>query len=506
MSGAPIWPESMTPFRARYAASYRRMKPTWTKRRPAPTSASMMRWQACVVVASGFSQKTGLPAAIDARTNSSWVGPQEQTITASTTSSPIRSSPVACTTAAGSVAATSFAAASRVSVTATTSAPDSTWVSRRMWSRPIIPVPMTPTLSVIGLVLSRGRGSVGPPAHRAETAADVVARRAGAYGERDVRLDGVEVLLDHRKDLAVQLAERVEERGHVRLAVGRLAHDAQLDRLGERHPLRERSSADGRVHRLEVHVGDPLGEPLDDLNVVAAAVGDVPGVQAEVDKLRFGVAEELLDPILGVDVGVRMRVEDELDAVLLVDDPGQLVRAGDQVLPLLEVEVSGVRRLARVLVGVLLGEMHQVLRADRCQELRLAAEVSDRLVERVPALVQAGEHGAAADPETPLSELVLQPTGVLWHETLGSQLGVDVAHCGDLVQVHLPRDLVGVLGKPHPPRVRCDAEAELGQIGHGVALWWLLGGGKVEAGVARVFDVRPPGGDDLRSRVERDAL
>ena len=59
------------------------------------------------------------------------------------------------------------------------------------------------------------------------------------------------------------------------------------------------------------------GSALDDLQVVAVAVGDVPGVQAQVDELRVGVVEELLDPILGVDVGVGVRVEHQLDAELL---------------------------------------------------------------------------------------------------------------------------------------------------------------------------------------------
>jgi hypothetical protein len=141
-------PLSTTSFIARYAASYRRMKPTWTSRRPASTSASMMREQASSVVASGFSQNTGLPAQREASTYSSCVGPQEQTMTASTLSSAIRSSPEACTVEPVSLDATSLATLSSASVTATTSAPDTTWVSRRMWSRPIIPVPMTPTRSV----------------------------------------------------------------------------------------------------------------------------------------------------------------------------------------------------------------------------------------------------------------------------------------------------------------------------------------------------------------------
>ena len=70
-------------------------------------------------------------------------------MTASTRSSAMRSSPVACTVASGSPAATSLATTSLASVTATTSAPETTWVSRRMWSCPIMPVPMTPTRSVM---------------------------------------------------------------------------------------------------------------------------------------------------------------------------------------------------------------------------------------------------------------------------------------------------------------------------------------------------------------------
>ena len=77
------------------------MKPTWTSRRPAAISASMIRRQASSVVASGFSQNTGLPAAIAASTYSSCVAPQDATSTASTPPSAMRSWPVGCTVAAG---------------------------------------------------------------------------------------------------------------------------------------------------------------------------------------------------------------------------------------------------------------------------------------------------------------------------------------------------------------------------------------------------------------------
>src|SRR4051794_19517318 len=107
------------------------------------------------------------------------------------------------------------------------SAPESTWVIRRTWSWPIMPVPMTPTLRVMAVLLSRWRdGSVGPAPDGAEAAPDVVARGAGADGEWDVGRHGVEVLLDHGVDLPVEPAEPVEERRHVGFAVRRLAHHA----------------------------------------------------------------------------------------------------------------------------------------------------------------------------------------------------------------------------------------------------------------------------------------
>src|SRR3954453_4443457 len=102
------------------------MKPTCSSRLPCATSASTMLRQACVDVASGFSQNTGFPAAIDARTYSSWVGPQEQTRTASTPSSSTSACPEGCTVVSGSPAATSLATDSLASATATTLAPDTT--------------------------------------------------------------------------------------------------------------------------------------------------------------------------------------------------------------------------------------------------------------------------------------------------------------------------------------------------------------------------------------------
>ena len=119
-SGAPIEPSSTAAFTAWYGASYRRMKPTITSRLPLATSASTIRRQASCVVASGFSQNTGLPASMAASTNSSCVGPHEVTSTASTASSPMSSCPVACTVQPVSPSAIDWARAGSTSVTATT--------------------------------------------------------------------------------------------------------------------------------------------------------------------------------------------------------------------------------------------------------------------------------------------------------------------------------------------------------------------------------------------------
>src|SRR3979490_2380396 len=70
------------------------MQPTWTRRLPCFTSAPTMGRQPAAVVASGFSQNTGFPAAMEASTNSSWVGPHEVTTTTSTSGAAITSRPV----------------------------------------------------------------------------------------------------------------------------------------------------------------------------------------------------------------------------------------------------------------------------------------------------------------------------------------------------------------------------------------------------------------------------
>src|SRR3954452_7144571 len=137
-------------------------------------------------------------------------------------------------------------------------------------------------------ILTAKTESVRPAAHGTEAARAVVPGGAGLDGQRYLRLDRVEVLLDDARDVAVEGGERREELGHVGLAEGRLAHHAERDGLGERQLLAAHAFADLGIDLLEVHIRDAVGELPDDLDVVAVAVRDVPGVEAQVDERGVG--------------------------------------------------------------------------------------------------------------------------------------------------------------------------------------------------------------------------
>ena len=240
----------------------------------------------------------------------------------------------------------------------------------------------------------------------------------------------------------------------------------ELDGFGQRQLLGEHSVAHGRVDLLEVDVGDPIREPFDDLHVVAVAVGDVAGVEAEVHVLRVGVGQEALDPLLGVDVRVDVRVEHQLDAELLEQVAGQLVGArapGSSSRPGRGRRPRWTRRCACRCTAS--GRWTRYLAPTSRSSAGLAAELLLGLVERLLALVQAGEHGAAADLQPALVELVAQLGRVLRQEALRPELGPHVTRLRQLVEVLPPGHLVRVLAGTTPPRspVRCPASAGTGR-------------------------------------------
>ena len=118
--------------------------------------------------------------------------------------------------------------------------------------------------------------------------------------------------------------ERREHGGHVWLTEWRFDHRPEADGWREAQLLLARPCADRSVDLLQVDVGDTVGVVADELQVVGAAVGDVPGVEAELHRLRVGRVEEALDLLLRADVAIRVGVEREHRVVLARDVPAEL--------------------------------------------------------------------------------------------------------------------------------------------------------------------------------------
>ena len=96
----------------------------------------------------GFSQKTRLPASMQAMTSASWAGPNEQIITASTSGSAM-SSALSVYPLTPYVLATVLTLSSAMSEIATTSPPAITLRMRSMWACPMPPGPIMPMRTVM---------------------------------------------------------------------------------------------------------------------------------------------------------------------------------------------------------------------------------------------------------------------------------------------------------------------------------------------------------------------
>src|SRR5450631_4128210 len=410
------------------------MKPTWTNLRPAFCSAAMMRRHAAAVGASGFSQKTGLPASIAAMTDSAWAGPKLVTITASTSSAMISAAPSAKTVAPRG-SATALARSASRSETATTAAPDSTFVMRAMCAWPIPPGPMIPILTVMS-ALPHGRRCAG-----AEVALrEVLAGRDGVR-QREGELDRVQILLDDDDDLPVQAREGFDQGLHLGLT-GRRGHAcATGDGLTEGPVLLMGLPDQVGVHRLDVHEPDALGVVAHDVDRVLAAIDDVPGVQAERHVPRVGVGEEPVDVHAGLDMGVTMGMDHHGDAVLLLEDLAQPVGVVGVQLPLL----LGQHPLVRELPGLVRPEQRrqidQELRTDSLQDRGVAPHLQLG-VGPLFRLVQDTELGARDDRQATLGHLLPELGRVGREVPERPGLHVLVARRRHLVQGRLPVDLL----------------------------------------------------------------
>jgi hypothetical protein len=128
--------------------------------------------------------------------------------------------------------------------------PDSTWVILRMWSWPIMPVPMTPDPD-------RHHAHPAPPAGRCPAAEVVV----GALRDRlrHVEVDRVHVLLDDHEQVSAQLAQRLGDRPDIRLAPGGSQLAPMPTACPNARPSRSADLDDRPVHLLDVHVPDAVG-------------------------------------------------------------------------------------------------------------------------------------------------------------------------------------------------------------------------------------------------------
>ncbi len=265
--------------------------------------------------------------------------------------------------------------------------------------------------------------------------------------------------------------------GNLRLAVRRLDHDAQRDRLGERELLPPNPFPHHRIDQLEVHVGDPLGELLDDLRSCrhrsrrcarcqgtgSRTVGRCPSGTARYGPgCRRGCRRAGGTPARRRIPRSSTRPNSLVPAIRFDHCSGSMSADSSNVPVCMSVYCSGswIRYFAPTSVS----------------SFGFPAEVGDRLVQCLFSLVQPGEDGAAADLQATLIQLVTQLLRVLRKESLRAELGPDVTGVGDVIEVLLPTDLLRVLGEPHTPRIGRRAQPEPGQVG-GCHVLDLLGSG-----------------------------
>ena len=214
------------------------------------------------------------------------------------------------------------------------------------------------------------------------------------------------------------------------------------------------------------------------LHRVAVAVDDVAGVEAEADVLGVGRLEDAVDVGGGLDVAVAVRVQNHLQAVVLLHDPPQLVGVLDVEVPGLGREHLVVDVVAGLLVAEHRGEVNHVLGADGGVGL---ADRAEELLGVGPGLglVQDAPAGAGHDLEAPLVHLLLEACGL--GREVAERAGLHHGEAGGrhLVERDVPVDLLLVLREPDAPLVGADTDRQLavarvGVPGLGLRHWRFL--------------------------------
>ncbi len=284
-------------------------------------------------------------------------------------------------------------------------------------------------------------------------------------GQRAIRLTRIHVLLDDREQVGIQLRRGLQHRPQRRHPRGRLAHHTPRDGRPERHLVRPDVRQDLRVHLLEVEVPDPLTVGLDQLDAVAAAVRVVPGVQTQGHLVGVRAVEEADYVLLAVDVGVGVRVDDDLQAVPLPHLLAETFGQRGEIAPLLGREGVRFQHLAGLVVPPEGRDDHQVGRAHRLGQHRVVRDVRPGLLPDGLAVVQAGEHRAGRDLQAAARGLLGEDRRIGREVPVRAQLDPLVAGGGDLVEEALPGDLLGIVREPDAPGVGCRADADAGDTG-----------------------------------------
>ena len=223
-------------------------------------------------------------------------------------------------------------------------------------------------------------------------------------------------------------------------------------------------AGDVLVEGLDVDVGDALGVLPAQLDGVAAAVDDVPGVQAQVDVGRVGGVEDARDLLGRLDVGVAVGVEHHLEAVLVQEHLAQGVGVLDVELPGVVGQDAVVGPLPGLVVAVERRQVDDVLSANGGVGLRDGSEGLERGLPGL-LLVQDAPAGAGHHPHAELVAPLLELLGVGREVAEGAGLDDLEAGLGHLLPGLTGVHLLGVLGEPDTPLVRADADGELGVPG-----------------------------------------
>ncbi|KNC23898.1 hypothetical protein FF38_07166, partial [Lucilia cuprina] len=160
-----------------------------------------------------------------------------------------------------------------------------------------------------------------------------------------------------------------------------------------RGPVMPRVERDAHVRAIRAL------DDLERLDVVAAVVREVTGVQAQVRVAWVGLVEEAVHFARRADVAVGVRVELLVNAELLEQRLAEAVVTRRELLPLLIAEGARLEHLARRVRAPQVGDHDEVLGAELRGEARDRECLVPRALPLVVALVEAREHRSGRELE-----------------------------------------------------------------------------------------------------------